>query len=78
VRVALGYGLQKSFPDAASWQESALKIRMVAHPHLVRINAGFTGDFSILLSNNANTGGTASATRAGRTVPRARDKRYRV
>jgi secreted trypsin-like serine protease len=31
---------------------------MVAHPHLLQINTGFTGDFSILLSNNANTGGT--------------------
>jgi hypothetical protein len=55
---AVGYGLQKSFPDAASFQESALRIRMVAHPHLVQINTGFTGDFSLLLSNNANTGGT--------------------
>jgi hypothetical protein len=55
---AVGYGLQKSFPDAASWKNSALRIRMVAYPHLVQINTGFTGDFSILLSNNANTGGT--------------------
>ena len=32
---------------------------MVAYPHLLQINTpGFTGDFSILLSNNANTGGT--------------------
>ena len=32
---------------------------MVAHPHLIQINVpGFTGDFSLLLSNNANTGGT--------------------
>jgi secreted trypsin-like serine protease len=55
---AVGYGLQKSFPDAASWKESAQRIRMVATPHLLQINTGFTGDFSILLSNNANTGGT--------------------
>jgi V8-like Glu-specific endopeptidase len=55
---AVGYGLQKSFPDAASWKESALRIRMVAHPRLVQINTGLTGDFSVLLSNNANTGGT--------------------
>lgn len=55
---SVGYGLQKSFPDAASFKESALRIRMVAHPHLVQINTGFTGDFSLLLSNNANTGGT--------------------
>ena len=56
---AVGYGLQKSFPDAASFHDSALKIRMVATPKLNQINVpGFTGDFSLLLSNNANTGGT--------------------
>ena len=55
---AVGYGLQESFPDAASFQENNRRVRMVAYPHLVQINTGFTGDFSILLSNNANTGGT--------------------
>ena len=55
---AVGYGLQQSFPDASSWKDVALRIRMVAHPHLLQINTGFTGDFSLLLSNNANTGGT--------------------
>ncbi|KAF0109890.1 MAG: hypothetical protein FD147_2012 [Chloroflexi bacterium] len=56
---AVGYGLQKSFPDAASWKESRLRIRMVAYPKLIQINVpGYGGDFSLLLSNNANTGGT--------------------
>jgi V8-like Glu-specific endopeptidase len=55
---AVGYGLQKSFPDAASWQTVANRVRMVAHPKLNQINTGFVGDFSLLLSNNANTGGT--------------------
>jgi hypothetical protein len=56
---AVGYGLQQSFPDAASWKNENLKIRMVAYPKLNQINVpGFTGDFSLLLSNNANTGGT--------------------
>jgi V8-like Glu-specific endopeptidase len=55
---SVGYGLQKSFPDAASWKNSALKVRMVARPHLIQINTGFTGDSSLLLSNNARTGGT--------------------
>jgi hypothetical protein len=55
---SVGYGRQKSFPTAAAWKNVALRIRMVAHPHLLQINTGFTGDFSILLSNNANTGGT--------------------
>ena len=56
---AVGYGLQESFPDAASWQENNVRVRLVAHPKLNQINVpGFTGDFSMLLSNNANTGGT--------------------
>jgi secreted trypsin-like serine protease len=55
---AVGYGLQQSFPDAASWKEHNVKIRMVAHPKLNQINGGIVGDFSLLLSNNANTGGT--------------------
>jgi V8-like Glu-specific endopeptidase len=55
---AVGYGLQKSFPDQASFLENNKRVRMVAYPHLVQINTGLTGDFSVLLSNNANTGGT--------------------
>jgi secreted trypsin-like serine protease len=55
---AVGYGLQQSFPDAAAYKDSKLKIRMVAHPKLNQINGGIVGDFSLLLSNNANTGGT--------------------
>jgi len=55
---AVGYGLQQSFPDAASWKEHNVRVRMVATPHLIQINGGLVGDFSILLSNNAHTGGT--------------------
>jgi secreted trypsin-like serine protease len=56
---AVGYGLQMSFPDAAAWKEHNVKVRMVAHPKLNQINVpGYTGDFSMVLSNNANTGGT--------------------
>ena len=56
---AVGYGLQKSFPDAVSYKDQAIRLRMVANPHLLQINVpGFTGDFSLLLSNNAATGGT--------------------
>jgi secreted trypsin-like serine protease len=55
----VGYGLQESFPDAASWQENNVRVRYVATPRLIQINTpGFTGDYSILLSNNTNTGGT--------------------
>jgi len=54
---AVGYGLQKSFPDAASWKNASLRIRMLATPRLIQINTGLTGDHSLLLSNNAATGG---------------------
>ncbi len=55
---AVGYGLQMSFPDAASWKENNVKVRMVATPRLIQVDGGIVGDYSILLSNNANTGGT--------------------
>jgi secreted trypsin-like serine protease len=52
---AVGYGLQRINPVF----EEAAKVRMVAYPHLIQINApGATGDFSLLLSNNHSTGGT--------------------
>jgi V8-like Glu-specific endopeptidase len=55
---SVGYGLQESFPDAASWKEHNTRTRYVAHPKLNQINGGIVGDFSMLLSNNAHTGGT--------------------
>lgn len=56
---AVGYGQQESFPDAASWKENNVTVRMVAYPRLIQINVpGFTGDYSLLLSNNHATGGT--------------------
>src|SRR6185503_4179558 len=51
---SVGYGLQLINP--AHVQQDL--IRMFATPHLIQINTGFTGDFSLLLSNNASTGGT--------------------
>ena len=55
---AVGYGVQKAFPDRASWKDQSVEIRMQASPWLVQINTGFTGDFSVLLSNNGSSGGT--------------------
>jgi secreted trypsin-like serine protease len=56
---AVGYGLQQSFPDASYWKTHNTKTRYVAYPWLLQINSpGFTGDFSMLLSNNPNSGGT--------------------
>jgi secreted trypsin-like serine protease len=54
VFTAVGYGLQRINPVKLE----AEKVRMVAEPHLVQINTGYTGSFSLLLSNNASTGGT--------------------
>ncbi len=52
---AVGYGLQQINPVMVE----AERVRMVAHPKLTMINVpGFTGDFSLLLSNNHATGGT--------------------
>lgn len=51
---AVGYGLQRSFPPSAAWKNEGVRIRMVANPRLM----GFYGDFAILTSFGANTGGT--------------------
>jgi hypothetical protein len=54
VFTSVGYGVQRINPVFLTSE----KIRMLAYPHLDQINTGFTGDFSMLLSNNASTGGT--------------------
>ncbi len=51
---SVGYGLQFINPVF----EQAERVRMLARPHLIQINTGFTGTQSILLSNNHATGGT--------------------
>jgi Trypsin len=54
---AVGYGLQQSSP-VDDRVVRALD-RMLATPRLLQINSpGFTGDYSMLLSNNHATGGT--------------------
>ncbi len=50
----VGYGLQFSNPAHVMAQ----RVRMTATPRLVQINTAFTGPASLLLSNNASTGGT--------------------
>ncbi len=55
---SVGYGLQASFPPAASWKDEKIKIRMYANPNLIQINGGIVGDFGMLLTNNTKTGGT--------------------
>ena len=51
---SVGYGVQRINPVKIT----AALVRMVATPHLIQVNTGFTGSFSVLLSNNASTGGT--------------------
>ncbi len=51
---AVGYGLQRINPVFVE----AERVRMFARPRLIQINGGLVGDYSILLSNNASTGGT--------------------
>lgn len=52
---AVGYGLQWINPVFVESE----RVRMFATPHLIQINTpGFTGDYSLLLSNNHSTGGT--------------------
>jgi len=52
---AVGYGLQRINPVFVESE----RVRMFATPRLIQINVpGFTGDFSLLLSNNHSTGGT--------------------
>jgi V8-like Glu-specific endopeptidase len=55
---AVGYGLQRVNNNPNNLQLESQKIRMLAHPSLLQINTGFTGPQSLLLSNNAHTGGT--------------------
>jgi hypothetical protein len=51
---AVGYGLQRINPV---FVEAEL-VRMFSKPKLIQINTALTGGYSLLLSNNASTGGT--------------------
>ncbi len=51
---AVGYGLQQINPVFVQ----AKRVRMFATPHLIQINGGIVGNYSLLLSNNHSTGGT--------------------
>ena len=53
----VGYGVQRMFPEAAAWKIESERLRMVATPRLLQVNSPSTGDYSMLVSANANTGG---------------------
>ena len=55
---AVGYGLQKAFPDSASDKDEAVRVRLVAHPRIMAIDNKSVGDFAILTSHDAARGGT--------------------
>lgn len=58
---SVGYGLQAAQLNNPTPQAHTVanRVRMIAHPNLIQINTpGFTGDFSMLLTNNTRTGGT--------------------
>jgi secreted trypsin-like serine protease len=54
VFTAVGYGVQRISPAPGV----SHLVRMSAEPWLVQINTAVTGNFSLMLSNNAATGGT--------------------
>lgn len=55
---AVGYGLQRAFPDAAAWKDEAIRVRKVAHPWLIQNNTPFASDIDLIVSDNAAAGGT--------------------
>ncbi len=55
---SVGYGRQESYPDPAMFLANNTKTRYVAYPWLIQINGGIAEDYSMLLSNNPNSGGT--------------------
>jgi Trypsin len=57
---AVGYGLQKSFPDNAGTlgKDQAVRIRMVADTRIKDIDNNYVGDFAFTTAFGANGGGT--------------------
>jgi len=61
----VGYGVQRMFPEAARPEVESQRVRMVAKPRLIQLNTGFTGDYLMLVSANANTGGQCNGDSGG-------------
>jgi hypothetical protein len=62
---AVGFGLQRAHGPGAAWRNIGDRVRMRAEPWLLQIDTAFSGDFSIVLSNNAKSGGTCSGDSGG-------------
>jgi hypothetical protein len=65
VFTTVGYGVQKLFPDAAGWKTEYARLRMVATPKLVQMDSTVTGDYSMIVSANASTGGACRGDSGG-------------
>lgn len=76
---AVGYGLQESFPTPAQFLEHNSKTRYKATPFLLQINVpGYTGTFSLLLSNNAHSGGTCFGDSGGPNFYKSGDTETKI
>jgi secreted trypsin-like serine protease len=65
VFTTVGYGVQKLFPDAAGWKTEYERLRMVATPRLVQMDSTITGDYSMIVSASASTGGACRGDSGG-------------
>ena len=62
---AVGYGVQRMFPEAAAWKIESQRLRMVSTARAIQVNTGWTDDYSLLLTGNASTGGTCKGDSGG-------------
>lgn len=62
---AVGYGVQRMFPEAASWKIESERLRMVSTARLIQLDTAVTGDHSLMLTSNASTGGTCKGDSGG-------------
>lgn len=69
----VGYGMEKSSPSPVEGKNVQDFTRMVAKPKLVQIDGGQAGDFGIVLSANAHTGGVCFGDSGGPDLTDAND-----
>lgn len=62
---AVGYGVQRMFPEAAEWKIESERVRMVSTARLIQVDTAVTGDHSLMLTSNASTGGTCKGDSGG-------------
>ncbi|HSN12570.1 MAG TPA: trypsin-like serine protease [Propionibacteriaceae bacterium] len=65
---AVGFGFQRANPNPNGFQIQSSVVRMVAQPQLLQVNTANTGPEALLLSSNANTGGTCFGDSGGPNV----------